>query len=901
MGLSSASRRFKTLRRKQDRLPIGTIIDNASYPQASANEPPPNAGHSSLGYGAPGYGPQDYSSPGYISPGHAVQNYPPQGYNSVGPNAQGYGSPNRVAGVQNSLSRSSSLSSPGPGLVSVPSDINSRMAMTGSASQGDLVVFRLNSWITLVKQYSGYLQAFVTAQKTAKKALEKSAEDLDVPLKGEHCFLGVERNGVQRMSAHLKDVHQMYSTHYARLVQNIETNALDQLESLRAEIKDSLKEYVDHLGPIYKRLRKQAKEAEVYKQKLVRAVEAYKKRHRGNDAWLIQQQVRRELTQQAELENALCKAMQAEHTRLFRWESTLTGRLRDIIASALVCERDSLQTTLGTIANGLWFLEKFDTATESQAFNHHCGSVFRTPLGLSGNSTLEDYDYMYRDSEPTTVLLEGPLERERGVLKRFQHTYVVLTTQGYLHCYSDQRDLLERNPDASFHLPDCCVTPLDDKCMFMVNVNDKKLGRSKYAFRTGNPSSTEHWINALSCVAAPPKSPEPQEQQVVGGTLRNSSAAMAAAAAAADAPNTLPTAAGIPANELSARNAAEDAQTKERSTAAEDAPSADKSPAADSANSEESAKSPEGNKQPDAGEDTATARAPPAEMGMGTRMPTRPPSSETATDRAPPAGMGMGTQMPTRPPGSETATDRAPPAGMGMGTQMPTRPPGSETATDRAPPAGMGMGTRMPTHPPSSINASDRASAAAMGASASKNSKPPAKAAPGSSTSSFSSDGDSDYDSSSDEESASNAAANRAKALALSRSAVISRDDKVPSAAPNISGSSKNSDNVVKALEDAGLNSSVSAEDSKTAALRAQALAAAKGPTISRDGDSMGNAPVRGGDRPGTRPTTASTSASNGSKPENGDGMRPFVLGSSRPGAMPNRMPMPNNPDFMRT
>ncbi|KAJ2614658.1 hypothetical protein H4S08_001601 [Coemansia sp. RSA 1365] len=892
MGLSSASRRFKTLRRKQDRMPIGTIIDNASYPQPSVNEPPPNAGHSSLGYGAPGYGPQDYSAPGYISPGHAVQNYPPIGYDSVGPNAQGYGSPNRAPGVNNSLSRSSSLSSPGPGLVSVPSDINSRMAMTGSASQGDLVVFRLNSWISLVKQYSGYLQAFVTAQKTAKKVLEKSAEGLDVPLKGEHCFLGVERNGVQRMSAHLKDVHQMYNTHYARLMQNIETNALDQLESLRAEIKDSLKEYVDHLGPIYKRLRKQAKEAEVYKQKLVRAVEAYKKKHRGNDAWLIQQQVRRELTQQAELENALCKAMQAEHTRLFRWESTLTGRLRDIIASVLVCERDSLQTTLGTIANGLWFLEKFDTATESQAFNHHCGSVFRTPLGLSGNSTLEDYDYMYRDSEPTTVLLEGPLERERGVLKRFQYTYVVLTTQGYLHCYSDQQDLLERNPDASFHLPDCSVMPLDDTYMFMLNVNDKKLGRSKYAFRTGDPGSTEHWINAISCVAPPPNSPEPQEQQVVGGTLRDSAAAMAAAAAAANAPNTLPTAAGIPANELAARNAAEDAQTQERSPSAEGAPSADKSPAADSANAEESPKSPEENKKAGASEDTSTDRTPPARMGAGAgglmrppgsdgatdrspsarmgagagglmrppgsdgatdRSPSarmgagsgglmRPPGSDGATDRTPPARMGMGTERSTGPPGSDGATERTPPARMGAGAGGLMRPPGSDGATDRSPSARMGAGTERPTGPPGSNNTSNRASAAEMRASASNNGRPPVKAAPGSSTSSFSSDEDSDDDFSSDEESASNAAANRAKALA-----------------------------------------------------------AAKGPTTPRDGNSMGNAPVRGGDGPGTRPTTANTSASNGSKPGSGDGIRPSGPSSSRPGGMPNRMPMPNNPDFMRS
>ncbi|KAJ2081697.1 hypothetical protein H4R24_002158 [Coemansia sp. RSA 988] len=877
MGLSSTSRRFKTLRRKHERLPIGTIIDNASYPQPSTNEPPPDAGHSSLGYGAPGYGPQDYSAQGYISPGHVVQNYPPEGYNSVGHNPQGVGSPGhasqRASGAHQPLSRSSSLSSAGPGLVAVPSDINSRMAMTGSAAQGDLVVFRLNSWITLVKQYSSYLEAFSAAQKTSKKALEKSAEVFDVPLKGEHCFLGVERNGVQRMSAHLKDVHQMYSTHYARLVQHIETNALDQLESLRSEIKDSLKEYVDHLGPIYKRLRKQAKEAEVYKQKLVRAVEAYKKKHRGQDAWLIQQQVRRELTKQAELENALCKAMQAEHTRLFRWESTLTGRLRDIIASTLMCERDSLQTTLGTIANGLWFLEKFDSAAESQAFNHHCGSVFRTPLGLSGNSTLADYDYMYRDSEPTTVLLEGPLERERGVLKRFQHTYAVLTAQGYLHCYADQRDLLERNPDGSFHLPDCSIRPLDDMCMFMVTVSDKKLGRSKYAFRSSDPSTTTHWINAISAVAAPPKSPEPlqQDQHVVGGTLRDSAAAMAAADAAKDAPNTLPTAAGIPAHELAARNAAEDAQSQERSLAAKDASSADKGSVASSAsdeslaNSEGPAKSPDGNKQADAdnGSGAAGARALPAAAAAAAAATPKPASH-------------VGSSKESTASGDATVQPKV---------------LSNDAAMEKA-----------------------KALAAARRAPASKGGEGLAKASPAISIKSTSTDESSIKAPASGKEPSrvnSVVAANRAKALATARNSIAGKNGEAPalarsnsSASSISSASSSDGENVVKALGAAGVNSSRPAEasGSNSAALRAKALAAARSAVTSTSGNAAISAPRRdsGSVSSGTGATTANTSpANNESKLGNEDASKPSAVAPSKPSATSVRMPTPGGPPPM--
>ncbi|KAJ2190072.1 hypothetical protein IWW43_001592 [Coemansia sp. RSA 1935] len=499
MGLSSASRRLKTMRNKRGSLPIGTIVDNAGRTFAAGD------GHAHTS-------PRDSFSP--------------------------------------------------PALSALPSDVSTRISMTGSATQDDLVVYRLNSWRNLVKEYTDYFEAFASVQKASKKALDKAVGDFSVPLKGEHCFAGVERDGVQQMSAQLRDMHRMYSTQYARVDQHTETNTLRQLDALRSEIKDSLKEYTDHLGPIYRRLRKQAKEVEDYKEKLVHAVEAYKTWHRSHDAWLIQQQVRRELTRQAELENALVKAMRAEHQRLIRWEASLSERLRDVVASTMVCERDSLQTTLSSIGDTLGFLGRFDTHAESRSFDERFGSVLNAPMGLTGNSSLADYDFMHRDSEATTVLLEGQIERQSGVIKRFHPEYAVLTSQGYLHCYAEQSDLLERNPETSFHLFDCTVSTLDDVRSFMVTIDKMKLGRSKYTFRCADQAGADHWFNAIASVTAKSSTPE---TSIVGGTLRDSKTAMAAAAAAANSPSALPTAAGIPAHELAARNAAEDTQLKEKS------------------------------------------------------------------------------------------------------------------------------------------------------------------------------------------------------------------------------------------------------------------------------------------------------------------------------------------------
>ncbi|KAJ2678780.1 hypothetical protein IWW39_006512, partial [Coemansia spiralis] len=235
--------------------------------------------------------------------------------------------------------------------------------------------------------------------------------------------------------------------------------------------------------------------------------------------------------------------------------ATVAERLRDIVASVVVRERDSAQASLGSINGCLGYLDQFDPAAETRAFEQHFGPVLSAPMGLSGHSALADYDYMHRDSEATTVLLEGPLEREKGMIKKFQPTYVVLTTQGYLHCYSEQRDLLETSPDVSFHLADCSVSLPEDRSVFVIAMNDRKLGRSKFSFRATSASYVDHWVNAISSVSTKPQA---LENHAIGGTLRNSEAARAAAEASAGAPSLLPTAAGITAGELATRNANED-------------------------------------------------------------------------------------------------------------------------------------------------------------------------------------------------------------------------------------------------------------------------------------------------------------------------------------------------------
>ncbi|KAJ1728700.1 hypothetical protein LPJ61_003898, partial [Coemansia biformis] len=390
------------------------------------------------------------------------------------------------------------------------------------------------------------------------KALDKAASDFGLPLSGEHYFAGVEFGGVQQLAIQLKDMHGMYAAHCARLIQGIEADTLGQLDGLRTEIKKHLKAYADHLAPHYRRLRKQAKEVDGCKDKLVRAVETYEKKGRGQDVWLVRQCVRRELVKQAALENALHRAVQAEHGRLLGWETMMASRLRDIVAGVVASERASLHACTGTADNFAAILDRFDPSTEPRMFDQRFGSALRLPLGLNGNSSLEDCDYMYRDCRVADVLLEGPVERERGMIKRFQPSYVVLTAQGYLHCYSDKLHLLEKSPDLSLDLAACGVVSLDDACMFVVVVGDKKLGRSRYAFRGANPAVTSNWVSAIASVAARQPAPTPPR---VDSTIRGTQMADDAEHAA----GTPPTAAHSLDEDTAAREAAAATSSWERS------------------------------------------------------------------------------------------------------------------------------------------------------------------------------------------------------------------------------------------------------------------------------------------------------------------------------------------------
>ncbi|KAJ2772817.1 hypothetical protein IWQ57_001595 [Coemansia nantahalensis] len=215
--------------------------------------------------------------------------------------------------------------------------------------------------------------------------------------------------------------------------------------------------------------------------------------------------------------------MQAELGRLLGWETMMSARLRDIIAGVVAGERASIHACSETADNCGVLLDRFDATTEARAFDYHFGATLRAPLGLTGYSSLESYDYMYRDCRVADVLMEGPLERERGMIKRFQPTHVVLTAQGYLHCYADPTHLLEKSPDLSLNLATCAVVPLDDPHMFVVVASDKKLGRSRYAFRGPNPAATGHWVSAISSVAARQSTPP---TPVASNTMRDAPAVL---------------------------------------------------------------------------------------------------------------------------------------------------------------------------------------------------------------------------------------------------------------------------------------------------------------------------------------------------------------------------------------
>ncbi|KAJ1926779.1 hypothetical protein FBU59_007287, partial [Linderina macrospora] len=149
----------------------------------------------------------------------------------------------------------------------------------------------------------------------------------------------------------------------------------------------------------------------------------------------------------------------------------------------------------------------------------------------------------------------GPLEREKGVVKKFCAQYAVLTKLGFLHCFADQLFLLESDPDASFFLRDCNVSPLEDGNSFTLFLTDKVVGRSKYVFRSHDRKAIRQWWSIIDSIIRSAPSPS-NDGTIVGGALRDPE--MAARAVAGVQPNNMPTASGLTASELAARNLEED-------------------------------------------------------------------------------------------------------------------------------------------------------------------------------------------------------------------------------------------------------------------------------------------------------------------------------------------------------
>ncbi|KAJ1839841.1 hypothetical protein LPJ57_010729, partial [Coemansia sp. RSA 486] len=132
MGLSSASRRFKSLRFKRERMPIGNIIDTT-------------AAHT------------DYQSP-------TATGATPEVHSATFPEPVHYGSVRGSADAKRSFDPNGDShlhQQHPPVLTSLPSDVSGRIALAGSATQGDLVVYRLNSWKMLIKQFSDYFEAIL--------------------------------------------------------------------------------------------------------------------------------------------------------------------------------------------------------------------------------------------------------------------------------------------------------------------------------------------------------------------------------------------------------------------------------------------------------------------------------------------------------------------------------------------------------------------------------------------------------------------------------------------------------------------------------------------------------------------------------------------------------------------
>ncbi|PVV02273.1 hypothetical protein BB560_003282 [Smittium megazygosporum] len=372
----------------------------------------------------------------------------------------------------------------------------SSVATVGSGDENDLLVQRLQAWKHLVKALSAYLSNLADHYSNMAKSLIKVNQSLVTNQVDAQYFLPSHAGGVFDFTEGISAQSKTLSERYAILAKFFSEDIIPNLQSLRKEIKNTVSQYQKNAKDAYSSVNKYQKLIDEEVSKLSKAIDNIFRGQLKNDPWLSKQAIEKNIQKRSGADKAFYETIQSEISKLRSFDISLAERF-----SKLVYEYTNkiALSILPNDNNSVVFLTQIQNLqpnVEWDAFANKFGSLISQPMGITAEASSVDLNYPHKDNKMIQIVKSGPLERQKGIIKTFTLSNIVITEAGFLHSFPKSDTHMQGDPDTSIYLVRATVEPGSNNT-FVVKVPSGYPGKGTNTFRATSQTATTGWINAI--------------------------------------------------------------------------------------------------------------------------------------------------------------------------------------------------------------------------------------------------------------------------------------------------------------------------------------------------------------------------------------------------------------------
>jgi len=397
---------------------------------------------------------------------------------------------------------------------------------------------RLQAW----KHACGYIEDYV--EQTSKlytsssKDYEKVLKTVNSPLKQGHHF-DQNLGGVAGLFENLRSNTQGISNSNAETAKTLKSSVLPIFERLHSEIKNKTKELTKGAGKGGKAVDKARNTSQKHIELLGQHTAAFDSAgsniKASDDPYILQRGVYHRLNKQVQEENNNRDDMLAVQNNFSTFEAHVLqvfqqglNQFNQVVANQAEQTRNMYGDIVGTA-------QRIPPDFEWNGFVKRNAAILIDPS--APKRTVENIGFANQNHKSTQPMIAGSLERQSGLLKKYDTSFYVVTPSKYLHEFKTDDDFAkDPSPENSLYLPDCLIGAVDG-VKFNVRGKDSSggmssaLARSKeYKFKAHTPADAQKWHSVIASVAGQttnevPDSSAPSSPAVGGSESRQVSGA----------------------------------------------------------------------------------------------------------------------------------------------------------------------------------------------------------------------------------------------------------------------------------------------------------------------------------------------------------------------------------------